>query len=322
MKLAVSALFLACIAFPAAAAPQELTPDTVNAAGNRTAAGPGASGAAVLRAQILLDRAHFSVGEIDGSYGSNMRRAVAGFQRKSGLEATGKLDDKTWEALGAAPAPALVTYVIQPADVAGPFQEVPEKMEDKARLPALGFASAEEGLAEKFHMSPALLKRLNKGKDLTRAGEEIVVANVLDTEPLPRAGKIVVDKSDHTLSLFDASGQLIAQFPSSTGSKHDPLPIGTWKSNGVTENPVFYYNPKLFWDAEPDEKKTKVPAGPNNPVGVAWIDLSKPHYGIHGTPEPAAVGKSQSHGCIRLTNWDVASLIKSVPKGTEVILQE
>lgn len=322
MKLAVSALILACAALQAAAAPQELTPDTVNAAGNRTAAGPGASGAAVLRAQVLLDRAHFSVGEIDASFGSNMRRAVAAFQRKAGLEPNGKLDDKTWDALGAAPAPALITYVIQPADVAGPFQEVPEKMEDKAKLPALGFASVEEGLAEKFHMSPSLLERLNKDKDLTRAGEEIVVANVLETEPLPRAGKIVVDKSDHTLSLFDAGGQLIAQFPASTGSKHDPLPIGTWKSNGVTENPVFYYNPKLFWDAEPDEKKTKVPAGPNNPVGVAWIDLSKPHYGIHGTPEPGAVGKSQSHGCIRLTNWDVAALIKSVPKGTEVILQE
>lgn len=322
MKLAVCALFFACTAVPAAAAPQELTPETVNAAGNRTAAAPGASGAAVLRAQVLLDRAHFSVGEIDASYGSNMRRAVAGFQRKSGLEPTGKLDEKTWDALGAAPAPALVSYVIQPADVAGPFQDVPEKMEDKAKLPALGYASAEEGLAEKFHMSPALLKRLNKGKDLTRAGEEIVVANVLDSEPLPRAGKIVVDKSDHTLSLFDAKGQLIAQFPSSTGSKHDPLPLGTWKSNGVSENPVFYYNPKLFWDAEPDEKKTKVPPGPNNPVGIAWIDLSKPHYGIHGTPEPAAIGKSQSHGCIRLTNWDVAALIKSVPKGTEVILQE
>lgn len=322
MKLAVSALFLACAALPAAAAPQELTPEIVNAAGNRAAAGPGASGASVLRAQVLLDRAHFSVGEIDASYGSNMRRALAAFQRKSGLEPTGKLDDKTWEVLGAAPAPALVTYVIQPADVVGPFQEVPEKMEDKARLPALGFASAVEGLAEKFHMSPNLLKRLNKDKDLTRAGEEIVVANVLDTEPLPRAGKIVVDKSERTLALYDAGGQLIAQFPSSTGSKYDPLPIGTWQSNGVTEYPVFYYNPKLFWDAEPDEKKTKVPAGPNNPVGVAWIDLNKPHYGIHGTPEPGAVGKTQSHGCIRLTNWDVAALVKSVPKGTEVILQE
>lgn len=301
---------------------QALTPEKVNAASKLGNVGPKSKGAAVLRAQVLLARANFSVGEIDGGYGSNMRRAIAGFQGKLGLEPTGTVNKETWEALNATPAPALVTYVLVDADVAGPFEPIPEPMADKAKMTALGFSSAIEGLAEKFHMSPSLLKRLNPGKDLTRVGEEIVVANVLDTEPLPKAGKIVVDKSDRTLALYDAAGTLVAQYPSSTGSENDPLPIGTLKVTHVSLNPAFFYNPKLFWDADPADKKDKIPPGPNNPVGVAWIDLSKDHYGIHGTPEPSAVGKTQSHGCIRMTNWDVAALVKSVPAGTEVILQE
>lgn len=323
MKHALSSLLLGCaLASHSPVHAQALTPEAVNAAEKLGTVGPSSRGAAVLRAQVLLDRAHFSVGEIDGAYGSNMRRAISGFQSKAGLEPTGTVNSETWEKLNAQAAPALVPYVIEEADVAGPFQEVPEKMTDKATLTALGYASPAEALAEKFHMSPALLKRLNPDKDLSRAGEEIVVANVLDTEPLPKSGKIVVDKSDRTLSLFDAGGQLIAQFPSSTGSKHDPLPIGTWKVRHLTEKPEFFYNPKLFWDADPADKKTRIAPGPNNPVGVAWVDLSKEHYGIHGTPEPANVGKSQSHGCIRLTNWDAAKLVKSVPAGIDVILQE
>jgi lipoprotein-anchoring transpeptidase ErfK/SrfK len=283
---------------------------------------PRASGAALLRAQILLDRAHFSSGEIDGIYGANLRQAIAGYQKKHGLAASGQLDAATWSALNADSADAVTGYTIAGADVAGPFQPVPEDMAEKARLPALGYASAAEALAEKFHASPALLARLNPGKNFTRAGEQISVPNVLDTEPLPKAGKIVVARADHTLSLFDSEGALRAQFPASTGSAHDPLPIGSWKVKGVVINPTFHYNPQLFWDAQPGDKKALIAAGPNNPVGVAWIDLSKPHYGIHGTPEPGAIGKTQSHGCIRLTNWNVAALAQSAVAGTEVVLQE
>ena len=323
MKHVLTSLLLGCaFVSHAPAHAQALTPDAVNSTAKLGTVGPSSRGAAVLRAQVLLDRAHFSVGEIDGSFGSNMRRAISGYQRKVGLEPSGTVTSATWEKLNAQAAPALVTYVVQEADVAGPFQEIPEEMADKAKLPTLGYASAVEALAEKFHMSPSLLKRLNPDKDLAKAGEEIVVANVLDAEPLPKAGKIVVDKSDRTLALFDAAGQVIAQFPSSTGSKHDPLPIGTWKVKHLTEKPEFFYNPKLFWDADPADKKTRIAPGPNNPVGVAWVDLSKDHYGIHGTPEPVGVGKAQSHGCIRLTNWDVAKLVKSVPAGIDVILQE
>jgi len=296
--------------------------EVVNDSAKLAAPPPRAAGAALLRAQILLDRAHFSSGEIDGAYGAKLRQAIVGYQKKTGLAASGKLDAATWSALNADSADAVISYTIAEADVAGPFQPVPEDMAEKATLPALGYASAAEGLAEKFHASPALLARLNPGKDFGRAGEQISVPNVLDTEPLPKAGKIVVTRADHTLSLFDSEGALLAQFPASTGSAHDPLPIGSWKVKGVVIHPTFHYNPQLFWDAQPGEKKAVIAAGPNNPVGVAWIDLSKPHYGIHGTPEPGAIGKTQSHGCIRLTNWDVATLAQSAAAGTEVILQE
>ena len=299
-----------------------LTPESVNAAGNPAAGGGKTDTASTLRAQVLLDRAHFSSGEIDGASGSNMRMALTGYQRKMGLQSSGMLDADTWKALTADASPALVTYTLTDADLAGPFQPIPEDMAAKAKLASLGYSSALEALGEKFHASPTLLQRLNPGKDLAKLGEQITVPNVLDAEPLPKAAKILVDKSDRTLALLDAAGKVFAQFPSSSGTDKDPLPIGTWKVNGISKNPVFHYNPKLFWDAEPGDKKATIPAGPNNPVGIAWIDLSKPHYGIHGTPVPASIGKTQSHGCIRLTNWDVSLLTQSVGAGTEVVMQE
>ncbi|HEU5436822.1 MAG TPA: L,D-transpeptidase family protein [Telluria sp.] len=315
-----------------------LSPELVNAAGKDAlapAAAPVKSGkstkavkagkpatAAILRAQVLLDRAHFGAGEIDGATGSNMKAALTGFQKARGIDGDGTLNAATWEALNADASDALITHTLTAADVAGPFQPIPEDMAAKAKLTSLGYASVEEALGERFHASPALLKRLNPGKDFTKAGEQIVVPNVEGAAPLPKGGKIVVSKAARTLTLYDTAGKVVAQFPSSTGSDKDPLPLGEWKVNGISKNPVFWYNPKLFWDAKPGESKAKIPAGPNNPVGVAWIDLSKEHYGIHGTPVPGSIGKTQSHGCIRLTNWDVSTLMTSVGAGTQVVLEE
>ena len=283
----------------------------------------GASGGdAILRAQIQLERAHFSPGEIDGRGGANTARAIAAFQRSRDLPDSGELDDATRKALDADTAPVLVEYEVAAADVAGPFRALPDDIMQRAGLEALGFESAAEALGEKFHASPGLLRRLNPGKDLAAAGTRLVVPSVAAVAPLPAIATVVVDKSDSAVRLLDAQGAVVAQYPASTGSEHDPLPIGEWKIEGVATDPTFHYNPELFWDADPAHAKATLAPGPNNPVGVAWVDLSKEHYGIHGTPEPAKIGRTDSHGCIRLTNWSVRALAAAVKPGMPALLQE
>lgn len=298
---------------------QAQTPSLADAA-NQPATETGM--AAYLRAQVLLDRALFSPGEIDGRAGSNQRRALQGYQRAKGLEVTGKLDASTWTALNAGAPPVLVSYTITAEDAGASYAELPKGVAAQGKLKALSFESVEEALGERFHASPALLKQLNPGADFGKAGTLLQVPNVADVAAAAKAAKVIVDKSDSTLTLLDTAGQVVAQVPVSSGSDHDPLPIGEWKAVAIALDPTFHYNPELFWDADPAHAKTTLAPGPNNPVGTVWIDLSKPHYGLHGTPHPETVGKSQSHGCVRMTNWDAQRVVAAIKAGTPVVMQE
>lgn len=280
-----------------------------------------AIGSASLRAQILLDRANFSVGELDGTLGSNMETALTGFRMKHQLSAGTGIDQAVWQALNMDQAPVLVPYQITAADLKGPFVKVPADMIAKAQLKHLGYANALEGLGEKFHIAPYLLRRINPGKTFQRVGEKLMVPNVRQTVTTP-AAKVVVSKSSKTVTALDEAGTVIAQYPSTSGSEHDPLPIGEWKVTGVYKNPPFHYNPDLFWDSKPEQTKETIAPGPRNPVGLVWIDISKEHYGIHGTPTPASIGYAESHGCVRLTNWDALELSGIVKAGTPVSMVE
>jgi lipoprotein-anchoring transpeptidase ErfK/SrfK len=298
-----------------------INPRAVNDPSQAEPVRPGSSASAILRAQILLARAHFSCGEIDARYGTNLRGAISDFQAAHGLSASGTVNGATWMILNADKAPALLRAPLAPEDVAGPFIPIPEDMIEKAKLPELPYASPLEEIAEKYHTSPALLRNLNPRARFDSAGEEVLAPNVL-VPPPAKAASVVVSGSRHTLVVFDAAGKILARYPATTGSEHDPLPLGKWKILGVAWNPPFHYNPDLFWDAKETQEKAHIAPGPNNPVGVAWIDLSREHYGIHGTPEPSQVGKTESHGCIRLTNWDVSELSKLVAPGTPALFEE
>jgi lipoprotein-anchoring transpeptidase ErfK/SrfK len=276
-----------------------------------------------LRVQVLLDRAHFSPGEIDASVGNVTHLILAAFQAQHGLPATGAPDDATMQALeqGQDSVPTTISYTIVYDDVRGPFNPLPSDMMAQAQLPALNYQSAWEGLGEKFHCSPGLLHRLNPKQIGLKPGDQISVPNIHRDIP-QGAASIVVLKASRTVQVLDAGGKPIAVYPATIGSEHDPLPIGSWKVTKVEWNPTFYYDPNLFWNAKPQDAKAKIKPGPRNPVGVVWIGLDREHYGLHGTPFPASIGHAESHGCVRLTNWDAAEIAQIVSSGTPVTFQE
>ncbi len=297
----------------------------------------------ILHAQVLLDRHGFTTGVIDGRDSALFKQALRGFQTAKGLTVTGRLDAETQRALNPNLRPATVTLTLSERALAGPYTNpIPVDYADQARLTTLGYRSPLEKLAEMFHTTPATLVALNSRETMLRPGTRVVFPNVLPSSRAyaeswsadyrqtlanlnvdatqPQADRVVVDKSEGWLRAY-AGDRILAQFPATMGSSHDPLPIGEWKIQGVAANPDWQYNPAILRHADKSDSKEIVPPGPNNPVGVVWIDLSKEHYGIHGTPEPDKIGKTESNGCIRLTNWDAARLSLMVKPGTPATFQ-
>lgn len=287
-----------------------------------TEATPGAEidfDAGLVRIQVLLDRAHFSPGVIDGYDGENVRKAVSAYQHANDLPVTGLADEALLTQLEQADAaPALVTYMIAADDVAGPFVDVPSGLEAMSQLENVGYESAAEAVAEKFHMDEDLLRTLNPGVDFATAGAEIVVANAGGNLG-GQVASIEIDTRNSSVRAFDASGQLLAYYPATVGTSEAPTPTGEHTVRAIAFDPTYRYDPaRLPTFGERDHGALTIAAGPNNPVGAVWIALSADTYGIHGAPQPQLVSKTASHGCVRLTNWDAVELARAVQAGVTV----
>lgn len=302
-----------------------ISPEAVNGATGQSAAADSL-GPDVLRVQIQLDQAGYSPGIMDGFWGHNSTTALRAFQAANGLPVTGTLSDdgrQKLQALGAARTP-IVRYTVTADDVKGPFRALPESPYEKAKLDCLCYESAAEALSERFHATPGLLAQLNRGADLAavREGTQLWVPDV--QRPAARAGavaRVVVFKRGGFMQGLDTAGRVLFHFPSTLGNQYDPSPTGQFRIERVARNPDFHYNPKLYAEVPDWKEDAMLKPGPNSPVGVVWMALNEPHYGIHGTSDPHTIGYANSHGCIRLTNWDAAWLADHVAPGTEVVFR-
>jgi lipoprotein-anchoring transpeptidase ErfK/SrfK len=310
-----------------------------------------AQGPSVLYVQVLLDRSPFSPGILDGKWGKNTRKAVYWLQRTSGLEPTGVVDSLTFVRLvdlAGRPESYVRTVRLTEEDVAGPFVEIPADVHAQAELECMCYGSALEQVAERYHASPELLESLNPARalDSLAAGDSLRVPNVDGEQPAiastePRAAsadtagavrdsgrvagevaRIVISIDGFYLHALDADGRLLYHFPTTVGSKYQPSPTGEFRIASVAFDPWFHWQPALFDEVPDTEEDERLPPGPNSPVGVVWMALSKDNYGIHGTNAPATIGYSTSHGCVRLTNWDARFLAERVREGVPVVFRD
>ena len=284
------------------------------------------SGPSVLKTQVYLDRVNFSVGALDGRWGRNSAIALWWYQRSRGINAAdpGALDEVTFRSLAAAAGgqPALRQHTLTEEDLKGPFVSVPDDMYDKAKMDCLCYESVKEKLAERFHTTMEFLDQLNKQVKFSdlKAGDSIWVPNV--REPLaqdrPDIARVVISIRGNSFNAFDASGNLVFHAPTTLGSKYDPSPNETVEVKKIVHDPHFHYQPKLFHEVPDHEPEANLNPGPNSPVGVVWVALSKRHFGVHGTSDPDSIGYASSHGCVRLTNWDAKEVAHRLSPGIKI----
>ena len=322
LKLASAALCFSLMMAPANAQSSNQGPTTAAQASVSLASLPDQVFAEnrsreVFATQVMLDRARFSPGVIDGYGGGNTARAVRAFQRAKGIAPTGNVDAALLAALrGDGAEPVVKRYALTESDLAGPFVDLPEGMEALSKVEATHYETAAEAIAEKYHMSQELLRALNPDIDRAAPGDAIIVAATRAVPIEATVARIETDGPAAALRAYASDGRLLAAYPATVGSGDFPSPSGKMEVRAIAATPAYYFSPEgRNWG--PDKRLTIAP-GPNNPVGSTWIDLTKEGYGIHGTPDPRLIGKTSSHGCVRLTNWDAQELAKAVEKGTTV----
>ena len=270
------------------------------------------------RAQVMLNNLHASPGAIDAKSGKNFLKALSAYQQMNGFPVTGELTKQTWDSLVSKQnTAAYETYTITAQDLKGPYaKNIPRNYALQAKMPGLYYTRVTEMLGEKFHIDEAFLHQLNPKVSFNKVGEKIIVPNVRNDLPTD-VSLIIAHKGARQLYLFNQENQLIASFPATIGGSDTPSPKGTHKVVKVAPNPYYGYSPKNFVQGS-NKKPLTLPPGPNGPVGNIWIALSKPSFGIHGTPNPSLISKTASHGCIRLTNWDANDLGRKVQSGVIV----
>jgi lipoprotein-anchoring transpeptidase ErfK/SrfK len=327
-QAAAAAVTVTFVAAPAAAYGEKLagmTPDAINAAPVRIPIKGDVAGPSVLKTQVLLDRNNYSVAAIDGRWGKNSAISVYFFQREHGLPPTGDVDEATYRALASSGGnvPAVSAHQLTADDVKGPFVSIPDDVYDKEKLDCLCYESLLEKLAEQFHSEQELLKTLNPGVDFSslQAGSSINVPNVrpaMQEGSATDVARIDVSVKGMYLNAYAADGRLLFHAPTTVGNKYDPSPNETTKLVAIAHDPHFHYQPTLFHEVPDSDPEANLQPGPNSPVGVVWMALSNPHFGIHGTGDPESIGYTSSHGCIRLANWDARDLSYRVQKGIPV----
>jgi lipoprotein-anchoring transpeptidase ErfK/SrfK len=301
-----------------------ISPAAVEQLPMRLPLGGDVAGPSVLRLQVLLDRAVFSPGIIDGRWGKNTEKALYWFQEREGLEPTGVLEEATFRRLvevAGNPAQIVRQHRLTAEDVEGPFMRIPDDIYERAGMSCMCYESLTEKLTERFHAHAEVLKQLNAGVSLNdlSAGDVIVVPNVRADLPAPaHIERLVISRRGHFVHAMDASGRIVYHFPSTLGSSYDPSPQGDFRVVRIVKDPWWHYQPAILAHVPDDRPDARIPPGPNNAVGLVWMALSKPHYGIHGTNAPETIGYASSAGCVRLTNWDALFLADRLNEGVPV----